>query len=136
MEEQTLNQLESFLNLASKIKSYHEAIGLLHWDLRTGAPKKGVPTRSETIGMLSTEAFKLQTSDEMKTYLDTLTKPEVLNQLDDINRRLVLECKRNMIGANPSRLRRFKHIRCSRPNRKRHGKMPSIIAILKAFPRI
>lgn len=40
MEQHTQQQLESFRNLARKIKSYHEAIGLLHWDLRTGAPKK------------------------------------------------------------------------------------------------
>lgn len=40
MDKQTQQQLQSFLILARKIKSYHEAIGLLHWDLRTGAPKK------------------------------------------------------------------------------------------------
>lgn len=40
MDKQTQEHLESFRNLARKIKSYHEAIGLLHWDLRTGAPKK------------------------------------------------------------------------------------------------
>lgn len=39
MDKQTQEHLESFRNLARKIKSYHEAIGLLHWDLRTGAPK-------------------------------------------------------------------------------------------------
>lgn len=40
MDKQTQQHLQSFLILARKIKSYHEAIGLLHWDLRTGAPKK------------------------------------------------------------------------------------------------
>ena len=94
MDKQTQEHLESFRNLARKIKSYHEAIGLLHWDLRTGAPKKGVPTRSETLGMLSTEAFKLQTSADMKTYLDALTTPAVLEQLEDIDRRLVEDCKK------------------------------------------
>ncbi|SCY22053.1 carboxypeptidase Taq [Paenibacillus polysaccharolyticus] len=94
MDKQTQQHLQSFLILARKIKSYHEAIGLLHWDLRTGAPKKGVPTRSETLGLLSTEAFKLQTSAEMKAYLDTLTEPEVLEQLEDTDRRQVEECKK------------------------------------------
>lgn len=44
--------------------------------------------------MLSTEAFKLQTSADMKTYLDALTTPAVSEQLEDIDRRLVEDCKK------------------------------------------
>lgn len=29
-----------FHELMKKIKSYHEAMGVMYWDLRTGAPKK------------------------------------------------------------------------------------------------
>ena len=136
MDKQTQEHLESFRNLARKIKSYHEAIGLLHWDLRTGAPKKGVPTRSETLGMLSTEAFKLQTSADMKTYLDALTTPVVLEQLEDIDRRLVEDCKKEYDRVNPYHLRKYKLIPCSRPSRKPHGKMPSITVILQVSPHI
>ncbi|ANU28135.1 carboxypeptidase M32 [Planococcus versutus] len=56
----------------SKIKGYEEAIALLYWDLRTGAPKKGVELRSETIGTLSAEVFSLSTSDEFGELLSSL----------------------------------------------------------------
>ncbi|NGY82755.1 hypothetical protein F6Y03_14810 [Bacillus megaterium] len=32
---------KQFYEYMNKIKSYHEAIGVMYWDLRTGAPKKG-----------------------------------------------------------------------------------------------
>lgn len=72
MVVQHLPQWEQFDRLVRKIMSYYEAIGLLHWDLRTGAPRKGTEIRSETIGVLSTEAFKLQISEEMGQLLSFL----------------------------------------------------------------
>ncbi|MBP1999674.1 carboxypeptidase Taq [Paenibacillus shirakamiensis] len=84
--EQTL---DSFTALNKKIRNYYEAVGLMAWDLRTGAPKKAAESRSETIGLLSTEAFKLATSEEMGQYLSILNQPDVLAQLDDVNRRIV-----------------------------------------------
>ena len=44
---------KQFYEYMNKIKSYHEAIGVMYWDLRTGAPKKGADQRSEVIGMMS-----------------------------------------------------------------------------------
>ena len=49
-----------FLEYMRKIQSYSEAIGLMYWDLRTGAPKKGVDQRSQVIGTLSSEVFDRQ----------------------------------------------------------------------------
>ena len=40
-----IKKLETeFLNYVKKMKAYQEAIHLMYWDLRTGAPKKGVLT--------------------------------------------------------------------------------------------
>ncbi|WP_068617368.1 carboxypeptidase M32 [Paenibacillus tuaregi] len=89
MEQEIQQKLESFRELNKKIRSYYEAVSLMAWDLRTGAPRKGAETRAETIGVLSTESFKLQTSQEMGELLDVLNRPEVLKQLDDVNRRIV-----------------------------------------------
>lgn len=89
MKQQTADTWKSFLELLRKIKSYHEAVALMHWDLRTGAPRKGAEVRSETIGTLSTEAFKLQTSREMGEYLSYLHHDTVLGELDETGRRLV-----------------------------------------------
>ncbi|WP_223066285.1 carboxypeptidase M32 [Paenibacillus caui] len=91
MDQQLKDKLEQFRALNKKIKSYYEAVGLMGWDLRTGAPRKGAETRAETLGLLSTEAFKLATSEEMAGLLAVLNKPGVLEQLDDIDRRTVLD---------------------------------------------
>ena len=91
MEQQWTETLEQLRALIKKIKGYYEAVGLMGWDLRTGAPSKAAATRAETLGLLATEAFKLGTSEEMGGYLAVLNTPEVMEQLDDINRRLVLD---------------------------------------------
>jgi carboxypeptidase Taq len=87
--------LTSFRKLLKRIKSYEEALGVLYWDLRTGAPRKGMETRSETIGELSAEMFKLSISDEMGEYIAALSEPERFNQLDDLNRKIVEECRKD-----------------------------------------
>lgn len=89
MKQETAEQWKLFLDLLRKINSYQEAVGLMHWDLRTGAPKKGAEARSETIGLLSTESFKLQISPEMGQYLSYLNHETVLGELDETGRRLV-----------------------------------------------
>lgn len=89
MNQTTASTWEQFQSLLGKIKSYHEAVGLMHWDLRTGAPKKGAQGRSETIGVLMTEAFRLQTSEEMGNFLTYLHSPSVFAELDETQQRIV-----------------------------------------------
>lgn len=84
---------DSFTSLLSKISSYQEAVALMAWDLRTGAPRKGAEARSETIGLLSTEAFKLQTSEEMGSYLSQLLEEVTFTQLTDTQQRIVKDVK-------------------------------------------
>ncbi len=73
---------EKFLELVKKINSYSEAIAIMYWDMRTGAPKKGHAARSEAIGTLSSELFKMSVSDEMEKYLVELEGSK--NTLDPI----------------------------------------------------
>jgi carboxypeptidase Taq len=80
-----------FKQCIRKIRSYEEALGLLYWDLRTGAPKKGVETRSDAIGVLSSEMFKLSVSKEMGEYLEALREPEAYKELNEIEQRMVSE---------------------------------------------
>jgi carboxypeptidase Taq len=88
----TQQAVDGFKALVKKIQQYQEAVALLYWDLRTGAPKKGVELRSQTIGMLSGEAFKLSTSKEMEEYLNQLES--VGDQLDPITRASVREVRK------------------------------------------
>ncbi|MGG3469589.1 carboxypeptidase M32 [Neobacillus pocheonensis] len=81
---------KEFIEYVKKMSAYNEAIGLIYWDLRTGAPKKGVEQRSEVIGMLSSEVFKMSTSEEMAAYIASLTNAE----LPESSRRILEECKK------------------------------------------
>ena len=85
---------KSFTSFVKKMESYNEAISLMFWDLRTGAPKKGVEQRSETIGMLSSEVFNMSVSDEMGQYLEILSAPEAQGELSEITKKLVEESKK------------------------------------------
>ncbi|MER1275431.1 carboxypeptidase M32 [Bacillus velezensis] len=63
---------KEFFDLLKRVSHYVEAIALMHWDLRTGAPKKGSDDRAESIGQLSADVFQIQTSDRMKELIDIL----------------------------------------------------------------
>lgn len=90
---------EQFTALIQKINAYEEATSVMYWDLRTGAPKKGVGERSEAIGVLSTEAFKMKTSDEMATCLQKLEanqealSPELLKTVQYLKKEFDLQKK-------------------------------------------
>lgn len=85
---------QDFLAYVKKMTAYEEALALIYWDLRTGAPKKGVEQRSEVMGTLSSEVFAMSTSNEMQVYIDTLSKEEVYKALSEITQSLVKECKK------------------------------------------
>ncbi|RWZ60310.1 carboxypeptidase M32 [Halobacillus fulvus] len=78
-----------FKELLREQSSYSEAIGLMAWDMRTKAPVKGMDNRSEVIGVLSQKVHELQTSDEMRSCIDTLKG----NVQDPILKRAVEEAE-------------------------------------------
>ncbi|GMK41516.1 carboxypeptidase M32 [Paenibacillus sp. CCS19] len=90
--EQTL---QTFKDKIKEIKSYEEALAVLYWDMRTGAPRKGLNTRSEAIGVLSGESFKLATSSELGELLTRLEEKDANAQLNDLDRRLVAETRKD-----------------------------------------
>ena len=93
--ERTFDEtLHGFKELVHRIKYYNEALSVLFWDLRTGAPKKGVPGRAKVIGMLSTEAFRLSVSEEMEGYLTYFEQKENHDKLDKIYKAVVQECRK------------------------------------------
>lgn len=86
--------VQSFRSYVKKMKSYGEALDVMYWDLRTGAPRKGVEARSEVIGELSADMFNMSVSDEMGDYLKRLSEPDTFEGLDEVNRKLVEECRK------------------------------------------
>ena len=87
-----MTTVENFEALLKKMSAYDEAVSIMYWDMRTGAPKKGIPARSEAVGTLSTELFKMSVSEEMKGYLEKLTKQK--DTLDPILLKTVAEVKK------------------------------------------
>ncbi|CDQ39848.1 carboxypeptidase M32 [Virgibacillus salexigens] len=64
--------IEKFKKYLGNISAYQEALMLIHWDMRTKIPQKGVEQRSEVAGLLGEKIHKLETSDEMKYYIDAV----------------------------------------------------------------
>ncbi len=85
---------KSFLDYVKKIEDFNEALSLLAWDSRTGAPKKGMAQRSEVIGTLSSEVFQLSTSEEMASYLGELREESNHEELSDRTKKTIEECHR------------------------------------------
>lgn len=94
MTAQFEQKLEQFKEHLKKMKSYEEAIGLLYWDMRTGAPKKGIATRSEVVGVLSGEHFAMAVSGQMGEMLDYFSEPSAFERLSAVDRAIVTECKK------------------------------------------
>lgn len=63
---------------------YEETLALLGWDQRTGAPKRGADLRAQTIGTMSTELFRMSTSDRMQAFIQQLSEPDVWATLDPV----------------------------------------------------
>lgn len=83
---------QQFIEHVKKIKAYNEATSLLYWDLRTGAPKKGVDLRSETIGTISSDIFIMSTSDEFGELISGLEEKK--ESLDLVLLRSVEEARK------------------------------------------
>ncbi|TKH02743.1 carboxypeptidase M32 [Peribacillus simplex] len=93
MKKKGIDLIETeFKEYVKKISAYNEALALIFWDLRTGAPKKGVEQRSEVIGMLSSEVFNMSTSKEMESFIAELSMDKA--NLSDSTNKMVQECKK------------------------------------------
>ena len=88
-------KLESFKAYVRKMKQYEEAIALIYWDMRTGAPKKGL----ETVPKLS-ESCPPKFSGclhRMRWAVIWTSSCSLPNwrSLDAISRKMVQECKKD-----------------------------------------
>ncbi|MEK5065068.1 MULTISPECIES: carboxypeptidase M32 [Cytobacillus] len=92
MAESLKKTEQQFLDYVKKMTAYNEAIGLMYWDMRTGAPKQGMEQRSEVIGMISSEVFRMSTSEEMAAYIAKLSGRE---NLSEVTVKTLEECKKD-----------------------------------------
>ncbi|MFT8871205.1 MAG: carboxypeptidase M32 [Sporolactobacillus sp.] len=85
---------QDYREYVKKIMDFKEAIALAEWDLRTGAPKKGVSQRSAVIGTLADEVYTRSIAPQMKAYIDELTDVSVLETLDQVTQRMLEQSKK------------------------------------------
>ncbi|PLT34918.1 carboxypeptidase M32 [Bacillus sp. V5-8f] len=85
---------KEFLEYVKKISAYGEALSLVYWDMRTGAPKKGIDQRSEVVGVLSSEVFNMSTSEDMAAFIAKLSSTAAKKELSHITNKIVDECKK------------------------------------------
>lgn len=88
-----MNKHQAFIDYVKKMQNYMEALNVIYWDMRTGAPKKGLAQRSEVFGTLSAELFNLQTSDELGKLLEEVEQD--LQNVDFVTKRLYEEVKKS-----------------------------------------
>ncbi|MFD3446060.1 carboxypeptidase M32 [Microbacteriaceae bacterium 4G12] len=86
---------QQFLDYVKKMMNYQEALSLMFWDLRTGAPKAGVEQRSEVISLLSTEMFTMSTSKQMEAYITELEALAAEGELSERTKKVVEECRKD-----------------------------------------
>lgn len=101
--------IDAFRAYIRKIAHYEEAVNLMQWDLRTGAPKKGANLRSEAIGTLASEVFRMNTSDEMGSHLDALSAADTFPQLDEMMQKTVRYIRKQFVRNQTIPSDRFHH---------------------------
>lgn len=90
MADCVLEKEGKFLNYVKKMEAYDEALQLIYWDMRTGAPKKGLKQRSQVIGVLASEHFNMSTSEEMAAFIANLSGKK--ESLSDLGQKTLEEC--------------------------------------------
>jgi carboxypeptidase Taq len=89
--EQLIREFRAYMR---KIAYFQHASGVLHWDARTTVPPKGVDQRSEVLGFLETEIYRLTVAPEMDRFLNELSAEADLAGFDPVIARSVREYKK------------------------------------------
>ncbi|MGM0641160.1 MAG: carboxypeptidase M32 [Thermotogota bacterium] len=81
-----INELKSKM---SEISKYQQVMSLMHWDLETGAPNNSFEYTSDTLGELSAQLYRMETSDEIGDLIEKLTTEEEFQKLEEDDKRIV-----------------------------------------------
>ncbi len=84
---------DKFNEYLEKMKYFSHVNTLIYWDMKTGAPKRGLDALSDVTAYFSTREFELSTSDELGQMLSGLSQPEEFSLLDDTMKFIVTKMK-------------------------------------------
>ncbi|WP_367356962.1 carboxypeptidase M32, partial [Mesotoga sp.] len=73
----------------SEVSYLHSAAALMAWDMRTYIPLKGAEIRAETLGYISTLAFRKSVSEEVGVLLSQLNENKVQEELTEDEKAMV-----------------------------------------------
>jgi carboxypeptidase Taq len=89
MPSDLLDSYDELLSRSKKLVLLSSAIGILHWDLETKMPPRGLEQRSEQLAVLDVMAHQELVSPDVAILLDRIEGHEDLASLDDVQRRNV-----------------------------------------------
>lgn len=81
MNQETITKIEELKEYLKKAEYLGSSISLLQWDSVVNMPKEAIEYRSEMLGYLSGESYKLTTSEKMKEYIDYFSGVDGLDDL-------------------------------------------------------
>lgn len=84
---------DKFTDYLQKLHYYEHVNTLIYWDMKTGAPKRGLDALSDVTAYFSTRQFELSTSDELGQMLSGLSQPEEFELLNDAMKFIVTQMK-------------------------------------------
>ena len=84
-----INELKEYIG---KYEKLNQAIALIYWDMRTNMPNKAGESRGKVLEYLSEESFKMITSDEIKRFIEDLSKEK--DNLNKVEVRMLTELER------------------------------------------
>jgi carboxypeptidase Taq len=82
---------EDYKSLMHKIKDLEYATGVLHWDMETYMPSKGVRFRSQQMATLQALAHEIFTAESTGVLLKDLAANQQLDEIEKANIHLSLE---------------------------------------------
>lgn len=93
MDKEVTRKLIEVKEHITKIEELNKLSALVYWDMKISMPKKALEQRSNTLGYLSGEVFKLATGDEVKRFIDYFTP--ILEGLSLIDKAMIRKLKKD-----------------------------------------
>ena len=85
-----INELKEYVRNIDRLEYTYN---LVSYDNMIFMPKKALEQRSEVLGYLSTEIFKLRTSDKIKEFIDYFDP--IMDTLNDLDKAIIKNIKKN-----------------------------------------
>ncbi len=95
MAEPLISSYKKLLEKMKDIVTLHSAASILHWDMETKMPPKGIMMRSLQLAMLSRIGHKMSTDPEIGRLLEETIKHSEYSRLDYVQKRNLYLIKKN-----------------------------------------